>query len=190
MQRSNLMWGGIGRKEPHTTPQPNYLENDASGTTPSGSCVSRAVHGVRPVPLSTTGRPDILLFLFKSETQPLTLALWKEGANLVVFPDLTNYRVESLVDVNGLLGGCFHEDTSEVFCQITTLCEPSSVHHHRSARLHLKYRQPGRRGKHRGGKPRVCPHRANRDQRLPDVQGLRARKRFKKKRINSPFMPT
>jgi hypothetical protein len=44
-----------------------------------------------------------------------------KNTNLVVFPDLTNYRVECLVNVDGLLGGCFHEDASEVFCQITTL---------------------------------------------------------------------
>ena len=43
------------------------------------------------------------------------------STDLVVFPDLADYGTESFVDVDGLLGRCFHEDASEVFRQVTTL---------------------------------------------------------------------
>lgn len=44
-----------------------------------------------------------------------------DETNLVVFPDLAYYGIESLVDVDRLLGRCLHEDTSEMFRQITAL---------------------------------------------------------------------
>ena len=46
-----------------------------------------------------------------------------QNTNLVVFPDFADERVESLVDIGRVFGGCFHEAcASEVLCQITALC--------------------------------------------------------------------
>ena len=43
--------------------------------------------------------------------------------NLIVFPDPADERVESLLDVGGIFGGCFHEVCApEVLGQVTTLC--------------------------------------------------------------------
>jgi hypothetical protein len=63
--------------------------------------------------------------------------------NLVVLPDLTDGRVESLVDTEGVLGRRFHEDTSQVFCQVTTLCIINQPVHYEVARSIYR---PGKRG--------------------------------------------
>ena len=80
-----------------------------------------------PWPCRTAIWPEILLLLFDRKFDPQLSQCppfqeeRRKKTNFVVLPDLANHRVERLVDVDGLLGGCFHEDAPEVFCQITTL---------------------------------------------------------------------
>jgi hypothetical protein len=50
------------------------------------------------------------------------LTIHPRETNLVVLPDLADGRVESLVDTEGLIGWCFHEDASQMFCQVMSLC--------------------------------------------------------------------
>ena len=52
-----------------------------------------------------------------------SLEVHPRKTNLIVFPDLADERVESLLDVGGIFGGCFHEVCApEVLGQVTTLC--------------------------------------------------------------------
>lgn len=73
------------------------------------------------------GYPSVPIRNFQFQHAFSKTQMRNENTNLVVFPDLTNYRKESLIDVDRLLGGCFHEDASEVLCQITTLYETSYI---------------------------------------------------------------
>ena len=111
----------------HTTRQPKELENNASTAAASRRMwFVRVFHWGRSDSRSTS-RADILLFLFKRMdhmSAPPSRSNWG-NPNLVVLPDLTNNRVESFINIDGLFGGCLHEDASEVFCQVTTLCVTS-----------------------------------------------------------------
>ena len=54
---------------------------------------------------------------------PASLKVHPRGTSPVEFPDLADERVESLVDVDGLSGGCFREvGASEVLCQVAAIC--------------------------------------------------------------------
>ena len=120
-----------GRERGHNrTRRPKTsLENDTSATAPSRFMrFIRVLHGYGSRSRSTS-RADILLFL----KSPIRLRMTQRkgrSRNLVIFPDLAHYRVKGLVDVDRLLGGCLHEDASEVFGQVTTLYETSFFDQH------------------------------------------------------------
>ena len=91
----------------HTTGRPKDLENNASATASSALWFVRVIHWGRSDPLSP-GWTDILLFLFKRaerESAPFNAHHTQcKQTDLVVFPDLTDDGIESLVDVDRLLG--------------------------------------------------------------------------------------
>ena len=101
-------------REPHI---PHSIQRTAVHPSSPPERVQFAVHQLAGYPSAPTSQTDGYISGSLSLDDPKK----KRNTDLVVFPDLTNYRVESLVDVDRLLGGCLHEGASEVFCQVATL---------------------------------------------------------------------